>query len=113
MYIHPFSFRFLSHIDCHRILDRIPCAIQQLPVGQSFHIPPCAIAATITIKVSIISQKIIRKKGKTKSIVPFQKKKNKKNQLVQTENVGSELVRMGGKWDSEKSEIIWGQFSSL
>ena len=36
--MHPFFFRF-SHIDYHRILDRVPCAIQQVPIGKSFHIP--------------------------------------------------------------------------
>ena len=42
MYTHPFSFRFFSHIDDHRIFGRVPCAIQQVPTGQSFHIPQCA-----------------------------------------------------------------------
>ena len=41
-YTHPFSFRFFSHIDYHRILGRILCAIQQIPVGQSFNKPQCA-----------------------------------------------------------------------
>ena len=39
IYTHPLFFRFFSHIDYHRILDRVPCAIQQVPIGQSFHIP--------------------------------------------------------------------------
>ena len=38
------SLWFFSHIDYHRILGRVPCAIQQVPVGQSFHIPQCAYA---------------------------------------------------------------------
>ena len=42
MYTHPFSLRFLSRVDHHRILGRVPCALQQMPVGQSFHIPQCA-----------------------------------------------------------------------
>ena len=42
---HPFSFRLLSHIDDHRIVGRAPCARQQVPVGQSFHISQCACAS--------------------------------------------------------------------
>ena len=42
MYTHLFSFRFFSHRDHHRILGRVPCALQQVPVGRSFHIPQCA-----------------------------------------------------------------------
>ena len=34
--------RSFSHIDDHRILGRVPCALQQVPVGQSFHRPQCA-----------------------------------------------------------------------
>jgi len=41
IYTYPFSFRFCSHID-HRILGRVLCALQQVPIGQSFHIPQCA-----------------------------------------------------------------------
>ena len=37
MYIHPFSFKFFSHIDYNRILDRVLCATQQVPVGRLFH----------------------------------------------------------------------------
>ena len=32
------SILFQSHIDHHRILSRVLCAIQQVPDGQSFHI---------------------------------------------------------------------------
>ena len=42
MYTDPFSFRFYSHVDYHRILCRVPCATQQVPIGQSFHLPQCA-----------------------------------------------------------------------
>ena len=42
MYTHPFSFRFFSHIDYHRILGRVLCAIEQVRTGQSVHIPQCA-----------------------------------------------------------------------
>ena len=38
---HPFSFRFFSHIGDHRVLGRVLCARQQVPVGQSFHRPQC------------------------------------------------------------------------
>ena len=41
---YPFPFRFFSHIDYHRLLDRALCAAQQVPVGQSFHRPQCAYA---------------------------------------------------------------------
>ena len=34
-------FRFFSHIDYHRIMDRVLCAIQQVPASQSFAIPQC------------------------------------------------------------------------
>ena len=45
MYTHLFSFRFFSHIDYHRILGSVLCALQQVPGGQSFHIPQCADAS--------------------------------------------------------------------
>ena len=35
---------FFSHIDRHRILGRVLCAMQQVPISQSFHIPRCAYA---------------------------------------------------------------------
>ena len=38
------SLRFFSHIDDPRTLGRVPCAIQQVRVGQSFCIPQCACA---------------------------------------------------------------------
>ena len=38
MYVH---FRFSYY---HRILGKVLCAMQQVPVGQSFHIPQCAYA---------------------------------------------------------------------
>lgn len=44
MYKPPFSFRFFSQIDDHRILDRVTCAKQQVPTDQSLHIPQCAYA---------------------------------------------------------------------
>ena len=44
MYTYPFSFRFFSHIDYHRILGRVPCVIRRVSIGQSFHIPQCAYA---------------------------------------------------------------------
>ena len=30
VYTYPLSFRFFSHINYHRILGRVPCAIQQV-----------------------------------------------------------------------------------
>ena len=39
MYTHPFYFRLSSPIDYHTILGRVPCALQQVPVGQSFQAP--------------------------------------------------------------------------
>ena len=44
MYTHPFFCRFFSHIGYHRILGRVPCAVQQVFTGQSFHIPQWASA---------------------------------------------------------------------
>ena len=38
-HIHP--FRFFPHIDCHGILGRVFCAVQQVPFGQSFHMLHC------------------------------------------------------------------------
>ena len=35
IYMHPFFFRFFSHKDYHRILCRVPSAVQQVPVDQS------------------------------------------------------------------------------
>ena len=43
-YTYPFPFRFFSHIYYHRILGRVLCAIQQVPVDQSFHVLQCAYA---------------------------------------------------------------------
>ena len=42
VYTHP--SRFFSHIDYHRVLGRVLCAIQQVCIGQSFHISQCAYA---------------------------------------------------------------------
>ena len=36
--LHIHFFQIFSHID-HRILGRVAYAVQQVPVGQSFHIP--------------------------------------------------------------------------
>ena len=36
IYIHIHSFGFFFHIDYHRILGRVLCAVQQVPVGQSY-----------------------------------------------------------------------------
>lgn len=36
MYTHLFSFRFFFHIDYHKILGRVLCVIQLVPIGQSF-----------------------------------------------------------------------------
>ena len=41
MYTH---FRFFSHIDYPRKVGRVLCAVQQVPIGQLFHIPQCAYA---------------------------------------------------------------------
>ena len=45
-YIHtyPFSLRFFSHVDYHRIPGRVLCATQQVPIGPLFHTPQCAYA---------------------------------------------------------------------
>ena len=45
MYTHPIFFRFFFHMVYHRILDRFPCAIQQVLAGLAFHIPQCACAS--------------------------------------------------------------------
>ena len=42
MCTHPFSFRFFFHRDDHGILGRVPSALEQVPIGQSSHIPQCA-----------------------------------------------------------------------
>ena len=44
LYMHtlPFFFTFFSHLDYHRILGRVSCAIQQVPIGEPFHMPQCA-----------------------------------------------------------------------
>ena len=34
VYTHPFSFRCFSHIGYYRILGRVLCAMQQVPIGQ-------------------------------------------------------------------------------
>ena len=44
MYTHAFFFRFLSHVAHHRLFGGVPCTIQQVPIGQAFHIPQCAYA---------------------------------------------------------------------
>ena len=49
LYAYPFSFRFFSHIDPHRILERVLCAVQQVPVDQSFPIPQMPIPNPQTI----------------------------------------------------------------
>ena len=40
-YTHIHSFRFFSHKDYHRMLGRVPWAIEHVPIGQSFPIPQC------------------------------------------------------------------------
>ena len=40
-----FSFRFFSHIDYHRILGRVLCAIQQVPIDPLLYMPQCAYAS--------------------------------------------------------------------
>ena len=44
MHTHAFALRVFSRISDHRISGRSPCAIQQVPVGQSSHRPQCACA---------------------------------------------------------------------
>ena len=44
MYTQPFFFQFFSQIDHHRTLGGVLCAIQQVSIGQSFHMPQCAYA---------------------------------------------------------------------
>lgn len=39
---HTHFSQIFSHVDYHRIFGRIPCAIRQVPTGQSFHRPQCA-----------------------------------------------------------------------
>ena len=41
---HPFFFRFFFRINDHRMLGRVPCDGQQVPIGPSFHRPQCAFA---------------------------------------------------------------------
>ena len=36
--------QILSHRDYHRLLGRVPCAIQQVPISQSFCASQCAFA---------------------------------------------------------------------
>ena len=40
-----FFYRFFSHEYYSRILGRVPCAIYQVPAGESFHTPQCAYAS--------------------------------------------------------------------
>ena len=40
----PILFQILFPYRLHRILGRVLCAIQQVPFGQSFHVPWCAYA---------------------------------------------------------------------
>ena len=40
LYTHPLFFRFFSHTDYHRILGRVLCAIQQIPIYLSVHLLP-------------------------------------------------------------------------
>ena len=44
-YEYTHSLSNFSHIDYHRIVDRVLCAIHQVPIGQSFYIPHCAYAS--------------------------------------------------------------------
>ena len=44
MYTYPFFCRLFSHMDFHRILGRVPCVVQHVPVDQLFNIPQCAYA---------------------------------------------------------------------
>ena len=41
---HAFFFRFFSHLDYDRIVGRGLCAVQQVPTGQSSHVPQGAYA---------------------------------------------------------------------
>ena len=46
MHVHiSILFQILFLIDYHRILGKVPCAIQQVTVGQYFHIQQCAYAS--------------------------------------------------------------------
>ena len=38
IYIYPFFFRFFSHISYYRILNRVPCAVQEVLVYYLFYI---------------------------------------------------------------------------
>ena len=49
MYTRAFSFRFFPHIDHRGIRGRVLWALQQVPVGQSFHVPRCAYAADLNL----------------------------------------------------------------
>ena len=44
MYTYIFYFRFFSHIDYYRILDRVLYAVTQVPSGQSFYTSQCTYA---------------------------------------------------------------------
>ena len=41
IYVYPLFFRFFSHIGHHRILSRVPCAIQQVLISCLFYIQQC------------------------------------------------------------------------
>ena len=41
IYIYLFFFKFFSHLGYYRILSRVPCTIQQVPVGYLFYIQQC------------------------------------------------------------------------
>lgn len=43
---HPFFLRFFPHIEDHTILGRVPCAVQQVPIGSSFRRPQCDVASS-------------------------------------------------------------------
>ena len=41
LYMHAFSPKLRSHPACHIALSRVPCAVQQVLVGNPFKIQPC------------------------------------------------------------------------
>ena len=68
MYTHPFSFQFFSHLDYHRILGRVPCAIilyaivcirqSQTPSPPLFWLPHSIYSARDRIQATVVTSAI-------------------------------------------------------
>ena len=69
LHVHtPTLFGFFSHRDDHRILGRVPCALQQVRVGQSFHRPQCQSQITIITIIVLLQE---RRAGRRKEATIF------------------------------------------